>query len=178
LGQVPASILFVCTGNTCRSPMAAALCTSLITKYYPHYDGQIQINSAGCSAGDGDLASREAIAVLTGKNLALESHRARRINQQLLADTDLIITMGEGHRNYIITKWPEFQTRIYTLRELAKEYGDVSDPFGQDHIVYQKTAAELERLLLIMLEQVLGKPSSAPQEKSSDQPLSAKGTDL
>ncbi len=164
MDQRPASILFVCTGNTCRSPMAAALCNDLIARYYPDYAGKIQISSAGCAAFDGDQASTEAVEVMAGYNISLDHHQACRVNEQLVADADLIITMGEGHRLYLLRNWPEVEGRTYTLRELADEYGDVSDPIGQGVEVYQETAAELERLLLLMLKRMLGEPSGQAPE--------------
>lgn len=156
MDRLPATILFVCTGNTCRSPMAAALCVSLIAKKYPEYKEKIKVLSAGCAAFEGSPATREAVKAIAARELSLTDHRARKLDAGVLLKADLIVTMSEGHWQYIVTNWPQVQAHTYTLKELAGEAGDVIDPLGLSEDFYQETAEELELLLSIMLDNVLG----------------------
>jgi len=156
MNRVPASILFVCTGNTCRSPMAAALCTRLIAKHYPEYQEQIKIFSAGCAAFEGSPATAEAITAMAAKDIALDDHQAKKVEASLLGAAELIVTMGEGNYHQLITNWPAVGGRLYTLREWGDEVGDVVDPLGQGQAAYDQTSEELERLIKIMLKKLLG----------------------
>lgn len=138
--------------------MAAAICTSLVAQGYPEYIDKIKILSAGCAAMDGSPAAPEAVTAMAAKGLAIKSHRARQIDKQLLAEADLVVTMGEGHLRRVTSEWPWAAEKTYTLRELADEDGDVIDPLGRGSEFYQQTGEELERLLRIMLKSVLGEP--------------------
>ncbi|MFE5324175.1 low molecular weight protein arginine phosphatase [Paenibacillus sp. NPDC056579] len=125
-------ILFVCTGNTCRSPMAEGLMRRLLAEHQlPH----IEVRSAGVSAMDGAPVSRHAAAILkeTGSDCSMSSST---LSRSLIEWADIVLTMTSGHKQHAIGRYPEFIDKIYTL----KEYVD-DDPNAADLI------AEMESLI-------------------------------
>ncbi|WCK54359.1 low molecular weight protein arginine phosphatase [Aneurinibacillus sp. Ricciae_BoGa-3] len=110
-------ILFVCTGNTCRSPMAE----KLLRKMAAERGMDIEVKSAGLFASPGSAASPQAVHVL-GKRGITESHQSQPATSELLDWADLILTMTESHRDSLLQKYEHLQSKIYTL----KEYTDIS----------------------------------------------------
>jgi len=138
-------ILFVCTGNTCRSPMAETLLKERI-RHLGEMD-RIAAFSAGLAAFDGEPASYEACAVMARRGLSLKQHRAQRVSKTLLREADLILTMGESHKRGLLLLSPEMQERVYSLHEYADETGEISDPYGGPEAVYEACAGEIDQLL-------------------------------
>ena len=112
------TILFVCTGNTCRSPMAMALFRLKGT--------DVKAESAGIFAQNGQPASAEAVIACQKLGADLSGHKSRRITPEIIADAD------------IINGCP--QEKIFTLSELTDIPGDIPDPFGQSQEIYDQTA--------------------------------------
>lgn len=132
-------VLFVCTGNTCRSPMAEAL-FRLGSKSHEAY-------SCGLATEHGHPASPYAIEAVAELGADLKAHCSRQASAQLVAEADLILTMTEGHKRWLRSHFPEAQERIYTLREYVDEEGEVADPFGGTAAVYRQTAKQLAELI-------------------------------
>ncbi|WP_400162246.1 low molecular weight protein arginine phosphatase [Brevibacillus sp. TJ4] len=142
-------ILFVCTGNTCRSPMAEAL-------FRTKAKGQgWEIRSAGVAAFDGQPASRHAVDVLRERGIESE-HQASRINDELVDWSDLILTMTHNHKQAILAYYPAARSKVYTLREFVgvEGYGDIADPFGGALEDYRRCAVEIEESLDMLYEQL------------------------
>ena len=141
-------IVFICTGNTCRSPMAAALGASI----FGGAGLDIEVFSAGVSAWDGQPASQNAILAIAGMEypgISLNSHKSQIISRELLKNASLVLTMTGRHLDVVKSACPS--ARAFTLYEYAsgvKESGDISDPFGGDLEIYRACAEEIKQLLL------------------------------
>ena len=135
------NIYFVCTGNTCRSPMAEAI---LKDKNLSH----IEVKSAGIYALDGGEMSENAQAVLKEENID-HNHVSRQVNEQDIEWADLILTMTGAHKELILRAYIQAHGKTYTLKEYVTPYSgqDVFDPFGGDISTYKQTYQELKRLI-------------------------------
>jgi protein-tyrosine-phosphatase/tRNA A37 threonylcarbamoyladenosine synthetase subunit TsaC/SUA5/YrdC len=150
LGQLV--ILLVCTGNTCRSPMAETLLRAQLGERFkdrkdlfgPGLPPPVVAISAGLSAYPGGAASPEAISAMHSRGLSLKDHQSRPVTQRLLKQADLILTMTASHRHAIVQRWPEAAAKTFMLSNNGQ---DVADPFGGPAQVYAASAEEIERLL-------------------------------
>ncbi|GAB6099498.1 low molecular weight protein arginine phosphatase [Halanaerocella petrolearia] len=109
-------ILFVCTGNTCRSSMAEALCRKILEK---SGKDDYQVLSAGISAREGGTAARQAIEVLKQQGLDLTDHTTTPLTEDLVKESDLILTMTRRHKVSILDNYPQVRGQVYTLKEYS-----------------------------------------------------------
>ncbi|MER1998745.1 MAG: low molecular weight protein arginine phosphatase [Lysinibacillus sp.] len=135
------NVYFVCTGNTCRSPMAAAI---LQSKNLPN----IEVKSAGVYALDGGEMSENAQTVLNEQGI-LHQHQSAQVTEENLKWAHLILTMTRAHKEMILRSYPQFADKTFTLKEYVTPYTslDVSDPFGGDVQIYRQTYEELTKLI-------------------------------
>src|SRR5258706_9796445 len=144
-------VLFVCTGNICRSPLAA----SLLERALKERGLEVDVTSAGTGAWDGAPASEGAYLVGLERGLDLSGHRARLLTRELVEGADLVLTMARHHRARVEELGGE--GRVFVLGEYAGRDGEdaeVSDPFGGDLDVYRDTCAELEALSTAVTERL------------------------
>lgn len=141
------NVLFVCTGNTCRSPMAAAI----FNKIAMERDLPCRIESAGLFANDGEGASAGAVAAMKAYDIDLLDHRAKSVNTELLEKCDLVLTMTEAHK---MALKPFLGDKVYTLCEFAEEDGDIPDPYGGDNEEYLECAKRLYKVLLKVADKI------------------------
>ncbi|MGZ3356738.1 MAG: low molecular weight protein arginine phosphatase [Isosphaeraceae bacterium] len=136
-------ILFVCTGNTCRSPMA----TALFNQTAAAHQSDIRAESAGLSATNGVPATDSACATMRRLGLDIGSHRSRRLTQDLIDRADLVLAMSNVQRGRIAGSFPRARERLVVLGDWAGITGDVEDPFGGAPEAYDRCAEHLSRLV-------------------------------
>ncbi len=126
-------ILFICTGNTCRSPMAEGYFRSLIE------DGGffgVQVSSAGTYAAEGDVPSSHSVRALQEYGIDISDQRSTRLTRELIEEVDLIIAMTGSHKIYVGQLDSSALEKTKILGEYSARGEDVADPFGGDMDVY------------------------------------------
>jgi protein-tyrosine-phosphatase len=140
-------ILFVCSGNVCRSPMAEAFLRVLLPA---RLKNNVKILSAGTLGIFGNLASEEAIAVMNEKNIDIRNHISQGVSHELLSESDLILVMAREHLELLQEHYPGVRENIFLLRKFdispqERREDSVQDPmgFGVEH--YRTTRDVIEK---------------------------------
>jgi protein-tyrosine-phosphatase/tRNA A37 threonylcarbamoyladenosine synthetase subunit TsaC/SUA5/YrdC len=141
--------LFVCTGNTCRSPMAEGLFRKLLADRLKCPEDELvdrgyMVASAGVAAGLGSPPSPEAVELLRDRGVDLRGHESQPVTPQLLSRADQIFTMTRSHREMLLREFPEAAPRV---KLLARDGTDVIDPIGAGMEEYRRCADQIEEYL-------------------------------
>jgi protein-tyrosine-phosphatase len=149
-------VLFVCTGNTCRSPMAEGLFRKAVEGRADY-----SVGSAGTSACPGDSAARETIAALRRRGADLDGFSSRPVGKELIREATHVFAMTRGHLAQLEARFPEFSDKFYLTCEFADIAGegigiDVPDPIGQGKRAYEHTAEVLEQAIPAIIAYIDG----------------------
>lgn len=147
-------IVFVCTGNTCRSPLAEAMFRKMLAERLNCAEEELTrhgmyVASAGISAGYDMPAAAESLALAEEFGLTLSTHRSRPLTDELLSRADYVYAMTAGHREAILSARPDLAGRIHLL---SREGLDIADPIGGGPADYERCRAEIERELFVVLD--------------------------
>jgi len=150
------SVLIVCTGNICRSPLAVIIMKRDLEKKAPGIS--YIISSAGTGAWEGKSASEGAYLVAIENSLDVSDHRANLLTRELIDRSDVVFTMARHHRLRVQELGGE--GKVFLLGEYAGLSGDeaeVADPYGGDITVYRETYQELETVIGLVVDRMVAK---------------------
>lgn len=157
-------VLFVCSGNTCRSAMCEAYFNALCRKNGA--DG-LHAESAGTSAMEGEPASVFSVEALRNYGTAIASHRARRLTGRMLSEADLIVVMTSAHRDRVLAMAPPAAEKTHLLGEYSgAPVRDITDPFGGGLDVYSLCFSDMKTHLDHLFEEL---NSAVTQHSSKSQ---------
>lgn len=146
-------IMFICTGNICRSAMAH----KMMEKRAKELNKDVQVYSCGVWAQNGDIPTYEGITVMKEYGIDLSTHRATNIKNSNIEDMDVILCATCNHKLNVISMYPGLKEKVFTMKEYA-EYPsnnlDISDPWGYGINVYKNCAKEIEECIEKILEKI------------------------
>ncbi|MCH9655265.1 MAG: Sua5/YciO/YrdC/YwlC family protein [Planctomycetes bacterium] len=148
--------MFVCTGNTCRSPMAEGLFRNLLSDKLGCQEDELTdqgfiVGSAGLAAASGAPPSPEGVTILAEQGIDIRSHESQPLTERLLDQTDHLYTMTQGHRAAILAERPDLEDSV---KLLSPEGKDVSDPIGGGFQCYVDCKKEIEKYLRQLVSQI------------------------
>lgn len=144
------NLLFVCTGNTCRSCMAEGIAK----KVAEDMNLDIDVSSAGIYATNGASCSLNSALAMEEMGIDIRNHLSRQLTKEMLENSDLVLTMTRAHKELILSYYPSYSNKVFTLLEYIGKDGDIVDPFGGDINVYRACAKEIKQAIDILFDKL------------------------
>src|SRR5271154_5277107 len=145
------TILFICTGNVCRSPMAEAL-----FRHATKGRGEFRVLSAGIGAMDGQPPTQHSVTAMRELGMDISAQRSRMLMGELVRQADFIFGMTHGHVDTIALMYPQAAEKNFLLREfdetLEPYEKDISDPIGSSYDVYVDCRDQIEQGIAALLK--------------------------
>ena len=148
-------IMFVCTGNICRSPMCHYYLQKLVNE--ADLQNKYLISSCGTYANTGESSTINAIETMKRFNVDLNMHRATNIDDIDIENYDLILCLTVSHKTTVLSLYPKLRGKVYTLREYVypnDSYKNIDDPWGLSLNVYNECADEIVEALNILFNKL------------------------
>lgn len=160
--RIKYQVLLVCTGNTCRTPMAEGILKKIVEELGAQ---MVVVKSAGIAAIEGMPASFIGISVARAHDINIMHHRSQPVTKKLMERSDLVLVMGEDHLKYLNDKYPQFADKVYLLKNYGLqqpvENPNVFDPIGSEGEVYEEVFqildGELKRVAPIIINKSMDK---------------------
>jgi len=153
-------IMFICTGNICRSAMADGLFRK---KLNDRKINNIEVYSSGIYASIGDTPTYEARRVMEEYGVDIKKHRATNIKYSEIKNMDLILCATTTHKNEVIYMYPELKDKVFTMKEYVNynrenhNLIDIKDPWGYDIDTYRSCAGEIDECLELLINKIATK---------------------
>ncbi|MEG2414157.1 MAG: low molecular weight protein arginine phosphatase [Clostridia bacterium] len=144
-------ITFVCTGNTCRSPMAEGILQDKLVKLGKE---DIEVASAGLECGYGSPVAVNSQQILDEREI-LFSHTSQPLTRKLVDESELIVTMTQNHAQIVDYYFPDARAKVACASEFIGE--EIADPYGRSLEVYRATAVQIDKLIDKIIDNVVNK---------------------
>jgi len=139
------TILFVCMGNICRSPMAMGFLLEKLRKV--GLEGEYRVHSAGVWGLDSQPPSTHSREMMAQRGISISDHRSHDLTPEDVQGADLILTMERGQAEAIRLEFPQHAHKVHLLSEMIGRHYDIRDPYGGSLDEYRQCAGEIERLI-------------------------------
>jgi len=149
-------VLFVCTGNSCRSPMAEGILKNMLQKRGIKH---IQVSSAGTMAPHHMPPTNYAIITTVEKGVDIASHRSQPLTEDMAESADLILVMENSHKRFVKNLSPLSREKTFLLKKFGKRGRslEVADPIGSDLEIYRTCCEEMENEILRILPEIIAR---------------------